>query len=112
MSNEVDITTKSPKKSRKSIPAKTEEGREQQLTNLAMNLAEKKLRDGTASSQIICHFLDLATEKARLEREKIQADVTLREAQVASLESQKTSEELYAKVITALKRYKGLSDDE
>ena len=112
MSKEVETPTKQAKKSRKAIPAKTEEGREQQLINLAMNLAEKKLRDGTASSQMICHFLDLATEKAKLEREKTKADVKLREAQVNSLESQKSSEELYAKVITALKRYKGLSDDE
>ncbi len=112
MSKEVETPAKHIKKSRKSIPAKTSEAREQQLVNLAMNLAEQKLRDGTASSQIICHFLDLATEKAKLEQEKIRADVKLRDAQVDSLESQKTSEELYGKVIQALKRYKGLSDDD
>lgn len=112
MSKENDTTTPRTKSSRKRLPARTEEAREQQLINDAMNLAEKKLKDGTASSQIVCHFLNLATEKARLEREKIRADVKLQDAKVSALESQKTSEELYSRVISAMKKYQGITDEE
>lgn len=112
MSKESNTTTPRTKSSRKRAPAKTEEVREQQLINDAMNLAEKKLKDGTASSQIICHFLNLATEKARLEREKIRADVKLQDAKVSALESQKTSEELYTKAIASMKKYQGITDED
>lgn len=112
MSKEDNNPTKRGKTSRKSPTFKTSEARQEYLENLAMDVAEEKLKNGTASSQIICHFLNLATVKAQLEREKIKADVKLQEAKVSSLESQKNSEELYAKVILALKRYKGISDDE
>lgn len=112
MSKEADITVKPKKTSRRKSTFKTKEAREQYLENLAMDVAEKKLLDGTASSQIICHFLSLTTAKAELEREKIRADVKLQEAKVQSLESQKTSEELYSQVIGALKRYKGISDED
>lgn len=104
----VDESTTSKKKSgRKQVPARSKEAREQQLENLAMNLAEERLRNGTASSQIICHFLNLATEKAELDREKIRADVKLQNAKVDAIESQKNTEEMYAKAIAAMQRYQG-----
>lgn len=95
------------KTTRKAVPARSKEAREQQLENLAMNLAEQKLRDGTASSQIICHFLNLATEKAELERANIRADVELKKAKVNSIEEMKSMEETYKKAISAMKRYQG-----
>ncbi len=112
MGKEVNSTTLKPKSTRKQAPAKSKEARQQQLENLAMNLAEKKLRDGSASSQIICHFLSLTTAKAELEQEKIKADVKLQEAKVAALETQKTSEELYRNAIKAMKKYQGISDED
>ena len=111
MGKEADTSVPKKKSTRKPAPAKTKEARQQQLENLAMNLAEKKLRDGTASSQIICHFLNLTTAKAELEQEKIKADVKLQEAKVNALESQKTSEELYRRAIVAMKKYQGISDE-
>ena len=45
----------SPKKMR---PALTPEARENQLISLAVDLAEEQLRDKTASSQVITHFLN------------------------------------------------------
>ena len=53
-----------------SMPAMSEEGRENQLIAMAINLAEKQLREGTASSQVITHFLKLGTQAAKLEKEK------------------------------------------
>ena len=53
-----------------SMPAMSEEGRENQLIAMAINLAEKQLREGTASSQVITHFLKLGTQAAKLEKER------------------------------------------
>ena len=40
-------------------PATTPEGRENEMVSLAIDLAEKQIREGTASSQVITHFLKL-----------------------------------------------------
>ena len=64
-------TTKSPKETRKIRPALSPEARENQLIDLAVNLAEQQLLDGTASSQVITHFLKLGTTRAELEKEKL-----------------------------------------
>lgn len=103
--------TSKKKTTRKQVPARSREAREQQLENLAMNLAEEKLRNGTASSQIICHFLNLATEKAELDREKLRADVKVQNAKADAIESQKNTEEMYAKAIAAMQRYQGNWDN-
>ena len=100
------------KSGRKQAPARSVEGRQQQMTALAMDLAEKRLRDGTASNQLLCHFLKYATVEAELEKEKIQSDVQLQKAKIESLKSQKSTEELYANAIAALKKYQGNNDEE
>lgn len=93
-------------------PAMTPEAREAQMINMAINRAEEQLRDGTASSQVITHFLKLGTERARLEREKIAAEVELAHAKVEAIRSQQTSEELYKEAIKAFTTYSGSSFDE
>ena len=50
-------------------PATTPEGREKQLIALATDLAEKQLREGTASSQVITHYLKLGSSKDKIERD-------------------------------------------
>ena len=54
---------------RKIRPALTPEARENQLISLAVDLAEKQLQEGTASSQVITHYLKLGSTKERIERE-------------------------------------------
>lgn len=103
---------KETKTGRRQAPARSIEGREQQMIALAMDLAEKKLRDGTASNQLICHFLKHATIEAELEKEKIKADVELQKAKVKSINSQKSMEETYTKAIEALKGYQGEPEDD
>lgn len=103
---------KESKTGRQQAPARSIEGREQQMIALAMDLAEKKLRDGTASNQLICHFLKHATVQAELEREKIKADVELQKTKVKSIESQKNTEEMYEKAINALKKYQGIQEED
>ena len=91
-------------------PAMTPEGEENRLINLAMKLAEKQLMEGTASSQTINHFLDLATEKTRLERQKLEAEIEEKHAKAAAYEAAAMSEEMYSKAIEAMKQYTGFVD--
>lgn len=97
---------------RKTSPAKTLEGRESQLVSLATNLAEKQLREGTASSQVITHYLKLGTTRERLEQEKIERENLLLQTKVEQLESSKRVEELYIDALKAMKGYSGSPDEE
>lgn len=81
------------------------EGRENQLIALATDLAEKRLREGTASSQEIVHFLKLGSERERLEREKLLSENKLLKAKTESIESSQEIKELYAEAIKAMKGY-------
>lgn len=90
-------------------PAQTIEGRENQMIALAVDLAEEQLRNGTASSQIITHYLRLGTTRELLEKEKIETELKLTKAKTEALESAKHVEELYAKAIDAMRSYSGLA---
>lgn len=92
--------------------AKTPQDRENQLINLAIDLAESQLRDGSATSQVITHFLKLATEKERLENEKLRSDLRVADAKIRQIQSADFMVELYQKAINALKTYQGSSVDE
>lgn len=85
----------------------TVEGREQKLINLSMNIAEERLRDGTASSQIITHFLKLGTVQHQLELEQTKKENLLLEAKIKALESSERTERLFSEAIDAMKSYKG-----
>lgn len=93
-------------------PALSPEARENQMISLAVDLAEKQLQEGTASSQVITHFLKLGTTKAQLEKEKIEHENELLKAKTESLQSAQRVEELYSKAISAMRRYGGLGDEE
>lgn len=95
----------------KTRPALTPEARENQLIALAVNLAEKQLRDGTASSQVIAHYLKLGTARERLERERLEEENKLLRAKTEAIESAKRVEELYANALKAMKNYSGDLDD-
>lgn len=99
-------------KKREYAPAKTPETRVNQLINMAFNLAEQKLRDGTASSQVITHFLQLATTREELQNEKLRSELRVADAKIKRMESQSTSEELYSKAIAAFRSYSGTPNDD
>lgn len=96
----------------KSFPATTPEGREQQLIALAVDVAERQLRDGSASAQVITHYLKLGSPREQLERERLENENALLEAKRLAYESAQRSEELYAQAIQAFKSYSGQSTDE
>lgn len=93
-------------------PALTPDTRENQMIALAVDLAEKQLIEGTASSQVITHFLKLATSRERLEREKLEKENELLRAKTEAIESAKRVEELYSDALRAMRSYRGETDDE
>ena len=93
-------------------PALTPEARENQLISLATDLVEKRLIEGTASSQETTHFLKLATTKARLEKEILEKQKDLIVAKTEAYHSAKRIEELYNNAITAMRRYSGQGDSD
>lgn len=93
-------------------PAMTPEARENEMIALAMDAAEQQLRNGTATSQVICHFLKLGSERERLEKEKIRKEGKLIDAKVETLESAKKIEELYSDAMEAMKSYRMSDDDD
>lgn len=93
-------------------PALTLEARENQMINLAVDLAEQQLRDGTASSQVISHFLKLATVREQMEQKAMEKQIELMEAKIESLKSTQRTEELYANALEAMRRYSGNSGDD
>lgn len=98
--------------SKKTRPAMTPEARENQLIGYAVDLAEKQLREGTASSQVIAHYLKLGSTKERLEREKAEEEVKLLRARTEAIQSQKAIEELYKSALDAMRSYGGKQIDE
>lgn len=96
----------------KSLPAKTPEEREQQVISLAYDLAEQQIRNGTASSQVITHFLKRGNIQAQLEVEKLRKENALLEAKKSALESAQRSEELFSEAIKVMKKYRGYDENE
>lgn len=101
---------KSTTGTKKSRPALTPEGRESQMISLAVDLAEQQLRDGTASSQIISHYLKRSTALAELEIEKVKLENELLKAKTENLRASKSSEEFYKQVLSAIKEYNGMGE--
>lgn len=88
-------------------PALTPEARENQLIALAVDLAEKQLAEGTASAQVITHYLKLGSTRERLEKEKLKKENELLQAKREALESAKRVEELYSNALEAMRSYSG-----
>ena len=92
---------------RKIRPAIDPEIRELQMISLAVDLAEKQLMDGTASSPVITHYLKLGSSKERIEKEILERQKELITAKTESIKSQKRVEELYAEALKAMRIYNG-----
>lgn len=88
-------------------PAKTPEAKENHMISLAVDLAERQLKEGSASSQVVTHYLKLATTREQLEQKKLEQETILLEAKAQALESTKQAEEKYEKALQAMRRYSG-----
>ena len=85
----------------------TDGAREHQLVSYAMDLAERQLLDGTASSQVLTHFLKAGSEREKLERKRLEQENLVLSAKVDAMESAKRVEELYAQALDAMRTYAG-----
>ena len=97
----------SPKELKTGRPATNPKDREDELINLAVQLAEQQLRDGTASTQVIVHYLKLGSTRGMLEQEMLENKTKLVKAQTESIQSAKKNEELYANALKAMSLYSG-----
>lgn len=88
-------------------PATTLDARENQMISLSVDLAEKQLREGTASAQVITHFLRLGTSRERLEQEKLRKENELLQGRAEQIASAKKVEELYGQALNAMRSYAG-----
>ena len=86
-------------------PAITPEGREDQMIAYAIDLAEQQLRNGTASSQVIVHYLKLGSLRERQEREKLEEEIKMLKAKTESIKADRERGVLYAQAIEAMRRY-------
>lgn len=87
--------------------ATTPEGRESQLVSKAARLAEQQLEDGTASAQVITHFLKLGSTREQLEQERLRHENELLKVKREAIASQQRIEELYVEAISAMRNYGG-----
>ncbi len=88
------------------------EEQENRLISLAVKQAENQLEKGNASSQVVCHYLKMASSKDRLERQILSEQAKLIKAKTEALESQRNVEEIYKNALKAMSIYKGISDGE
>ena len=86
------------------------EAKENQMISLAMDCAERQMMEGTASSQVITHFLKLGSGKERLEREKLEEENKLLRAKTKALEESAESKIMYEEVLRAMRDYSGAGD--
>lgn len=104
--------TESSETPRRMRPALDPEARENQMISYAIDLAEKQLIEGTASSQVITHYLKLGSTKERIEKEILEKQKDLICAKTESLKSAKRTEELFEEAIKAMRNYQGLGASE
>lgn len=92
---------------RKRPPATTPEARENQLINLSMELAERQLRDGSASAQVITHYLKLGSTREDLEQSRLRNEVELLKARVGQIGSAEDTRVLIRDALEAMVSYTG-----
>lgn len=98
---------KTTEKKSKTRTPETPEAREQQMISLAIDLAEKQLRDGTASTQVITHYLKLGSSREQMEQKMLASKTELVEAKIDSLQSAREIERLYSEAMQAMRIYGG-----
>lgn len=93
-------------------PGFSAEAREDDLINAAFNLAEQRIRDGTASDSLITQFLKMGSRRSRVELETKELEKQLIQAKTEAMNAQRHSEELFTNAIAAMQRYRIVESDE
>lgn len=93
---------------RRRKPATSPEARENELVSMASDLAEEQIMGGTASSQVITHFLKLGSTREKLEQQRIKHENEFLQVKKEAMEGQKRVEELYISALEAMRSYSGI----
>lgn len=93
------------KDERSNQPALDPVAREKQLINLAVDLAEKQLRDGTAPASVINHYIKLASTRESIEREILEKQAQLITAKADAINHSRESENTAKEAIEAMRNY-------
>lgn len=91
-------------------PYMSPEARENDVIAAAYDLAERQIREGTVSSQVLTVFLKAGAKKERLEREILEEQGKLIRAKTETLESERKDKVAYDEVLAAIKKYRGEED--
>lgn len=103
---------KQKEQKRRQAPAMSPEAREKQMISLAVDLAEKQLAEGTASSQVITHYLKLGSTKETLEKDKLKIENELLKVKTDAIRSAKSVEQLYGQALEAMRKYSGQENND
>lgn len=101
-----------PKIKRRQVPGRTIESRENQIISLAYDEVERRIKNHTATSQEVTHFLKEGSAKSQLEKAKLENENLLLKAKAEQIQSQKKLEKLYGKAINAMIKYQGREGEE
>lgn len=96
---------------RREPPALTVEGRFDQLVALAVDLAEERLRDKSASNQLVSEIIRYGSQKEKLMRDKIRCETEMLAAKADALKAQETSMRMIEEAMRAMSEYSGTPDD-
>lgn len=93
-------------------PGSTLQARENQLIAKAVDLAERQLEDGSASAQVISHYLKLGSSREKLEQLRLQMETELLAAKAENLASARRTEELMGEALKAFRTYSGQESEQ
>lgn len=94
------------------LSASTPEGRENELINMAYEEVARRIQSHEATSAELVHFLRMGSEKERLERVRIESEISLHKVKADAIEASKTMEEIAKEAINAFKHYSGSEEEE
>ena len=76
---------------------------------LAVEQAEKMLREGTAPTQVVLHYLKLGASREKMEQELIAKQLELANAKIESLQAAKDRNDMYKAAMEAFMSYQSPS---
>lgn len=96
---------------RRRSPAKTPEERESVLISKSLNLIERQIDDGSASSQVLSLYAKLGSSRERLEQERLANENQVLRKKVESMEAAIDVKNLMEEALGAFKGYSGRISD-
>lgn len=91
--------------------ARTAESRENDLILLAVDQAEKMLKEGKAPTSVLLHYLQLGATDYPLRKERLIRQNEMFKAKTDAIERTEHFEEIAQQALEAMQRYSGQTED-